>query len=164
MNVKAQAWGIDLMIAIMIFSMGIIVFYIYSINSPGEQKENFQELSYQGENIAKVILSEGYPLDWNSQNVIEIGILSNNKINDTKLERFYDLSQSDYNKTKEIFNTRYDYYFFFDNNMTFNSSEVRGIGKPGTDPANINAINLIKKTKVVIYKDKPATAYLYIWE
>ncbi|MFA5174473.1 MAG: hypothetical protein WC438_04805 [Candidatus Pacearchaeota archaeon] len=163
-NKSAQAWGMDLMIGVIIFSIGIIVFFIYSINAPGEQKENFQELSYQGNLIAKTILSEGYPLDWNDINAVKIGILSGDKINQTKLERFYDLSQSNYYKTKTLFNTKYDYYFFFDKNMTINSVEVDGIGKPGITRDNINASNLIKITRVVVYEDKPTTAYLYVFE
>jgi hypothetical protein len=48
--------------------------------------------------------------------------------------------------------------------MIIDSIPVEGIGKPGTTKINIDAINLIKVTRVTIYKNKPINAYLYIWE
>ena len=163
---RSQAWGADLMVAMVIFSFGILVFFLYSINTPTEAEENIGTLSYEGKIIAESILSEGYPQDWTSENVVTMGILSQGKINETKVERFYALTQTqeDYAKTKIIFNTRYDYYFFLDRNMVIASGEIEGIGKPGTVKENINALNLIKITKFTIYQDKPTTAYLYIWE
>lgn len=163
-NKKAQGWGMDLMIALSIFLLGIVVFYIYSLNNPNEAKENIENLFYDGESLTNLLLSEGYPNAWNSSNVAKIGILSGDKINDTKLERFYDLSQTEYEKTKALFNTRYDYYFFLDEDMIINSASVEGIGKPGVTKTTINAKNLIKVTRIIVYKNKPISAYLYIWE
>ena len=163
-NKRAQGWGMDLMVALSIFLIGIVIFYIYSLNNPNEAKENIENLFYDGESLTNVLLSEGYPKAWNSTNVVGLGILSDNKINDTKLERFYDLSQTEYEKTKSLFNTRYNYYFFLDENMIINSVSVEGIGKPGVTKTTISSINLIKVTRVVVYENKPVTAYLYIWE
>jgi hypothetical protein len=161
---RSQGWGMDLMIALSIFLVGMVIFYIYSLNNPNEAKENIENLFYDGESLTNVLLSEGYPNAWNSTNVVGMGILSNDKINETKLERFYDLSQTEYERTKILFNTKYDYYFFLDEDMIINSIPVEGIGKPGTTKINIDAINLIKVTRVTIYKNKPINAYLYIWE
>ena len=163
---KAQIWGIDLMVGFMLFSFGIMAFYIYSINTTTETKENFEYLSYDGNLILNNILSEGYPPNWDSGDVVVSGILSNNKINETKLENFKDLVGSEYSRTKTLFNTKYDYYFFLDENMTINSLEVEGIGRPGYSRQDIidNSANLIKITKFTIYKEKPMTAFLYIWD
>ena len=163
-NKKAQAWGIDLMVAVAIFSMGIIIFYVYSLNNYNETEEEIEKLFYDGKLISNLILSEGHPEDWNNETVIQIGILNNNKINQTKLEKFYNLSQTNYQKTKELFSTKYDYYFFLENNITINSQTVEGIGKPGTSKNNITVQNLIKVTRFAIYQDKPTTAYVYIWK
>lgn len=163
-NKKAQGWGMDLMVALSIFLIGIVIFYIYSLNNPNEAKENIENLFNDGESLTNILLSKGFPNSWNTTNVVRIGILSDNKINATKLERFYDLSQTEYEKTKALFNTRYDYYFFLDEDMIINSVSVEGIGKPGVTKTTISAVNLIKVTRVVIYENKPVTAYLYIWE
>ena len=163
-NKKAQAWGVDLTIAVIIFSVGIVVFFIYSVNFSGEAKENLDSLSYEGDVLFNSLLSEGYPQDWSLNSVVKIGILDNDRINETKLEMFYNLAKDDYQKTKSIFNTRFDYYFFMNENMTINSKGVSGIGKPGINKDNINAKNLIKITRFTIYREKPVTTYLYIWE
>jgi hypothetical protein len=162
-NRRAQAWGIDLIVGVIIFSVGILIFFIYSVNQTSEVKENLEALSYQGDVIFNEILSEGYPEDWNYQNVVKIGILDNEKINETKLERFFNLTQTDYAKTRTLFYTKYHYYFLFDN-ITINSEQIKGMGKPGIDPENISSTNLIKITRFTIYKNKPKTVYLYIWE
>ena len=128
---KAQGWGIDLMIAVVIFSIGLTVFFIYSLNSPGEGKENIELLFYDGEIIANTLLSPGYPKGWDEENVINIGITTNGKINETKLERFYNLAEDNYEKTKLLFNTKYDYYFFISESIIINGGSIEGIGKPG---------------------------------
>ncbi|MCX6748539.1 MAG: hypothetical protein NT076_02955 [Candidatus Pacearchaeota archaeon] len=159
---KSQAWGLDLMMALAIFLVAIVGFYLFSLNQPNE-REQMGEMFYDGEFIADNILSEGYPADWNSGNVFSIGILTENKINKTKLERFYQLANSDYGKTKRLFNTKYNYFFLLQENMTINQEEVRGIGKPGAIPEE-ESENLIKITRFSIYKNKPTTVYVYIWE
>jgi hypothetical protein len=160
MNIKAQAWGIDLAIASLLFTLGVFTFFIYTINQPTQGAETIEELFYDGKIISDSILSEGYPSYWDCSNVITIGILTKGEINTTKAERFYSLSQDDYNKTKILFNTRYEYYFFLDKNITLPtlSKEIEGIGKKP-----LNSKNLVKITRLTIYEKKPSTMNLYIW-
>ena len=93
-NKKSQAWGIDLMIAMVIFSVGLVSFYFYSLNSGEEANGITDQLFYDGNIIANDILSEGYPLNWGTEDVVKIGIISDNRINETKLNNFYLLSNS----------------------------------------------------------------------
>lgn len=159
LNKKSQAWGIDLMVAMMIFSVGIISFYFYTLNSSEGAKETIDQLFYDGNLIANSILSEGYPVNWESSNVIKIGITSENKINETKLENFYSLSETDYTRTKNLFNTRFNYYFFISEEMVIDGNVVEGIGqKP------VNYEDLIKITRLTLYKEKPVTLTIYIWK
>jgi hypothetical protein len=164
-NKKAQGWGMDLVIVSIIFLVGIIIFYFYAINSSDESRGTTENLFYDGKIIAGTILTDGFPSNWNNQTVVKVGILSDHKINDTKLEMFYNMTKDSagYNKTRLMFNTKYDYYFLLDENMLIAGNSVEGFGKPGTTKANLNPDNLIKITRFVIYKDKPITAYVYIW-
>jgi len=156
---KGQAWGLDLTIAVIIFTVGLVFFYVYTLNQPGEAKETIDALFYEGGIIASSILSEGHPADWTPSNVVTIGILTDNKIDNTKLGGFYTLNAINYEKTKNLFNTRYDYYFFLEENMTTIAPNVKGIGKKPS-----NAKNLVKITRFTVYRDKPITAYLYVWD
>ncbi len=160
---RSQAWGIDLTVGAIIFFSAILIFFIYSVNHSGEAKENLEGLSYEGDVLFSNILSEGYPQNWNEANVVKLGILDNGRINQTKLEMFYNLAYNNYTRTKSIFNLRHDYYFYF-TNMSINSTVMNGIGKPETNWTNINATNLIKITRFTIYQDEPKTVYLFIWE
>lgn len=158
---KAQAWGTDLIIAFIIFSFSIIFFYFYSFNYSNETEDILELLTYEGNFIADSLLSPGYPDSWEESNVIEIGITTNGKINQTKIENFYKFTQNDYEKTKRIFGTKYDYYFFMEDPI---NSTLEGIGKPGVTSTNITASNLMKITRLTIYQNKPTTAYVYIFQ
>ena len=47
----------DIMVAVGIFIMAIVVFYIYSLNRPDELKENFENLFQDGKIITDNLLS-----------------------------------------------------------------------------------------------------------
>ena len=51
-TIKAQAWGMDLAIALILFSIAMLTFYIYSLNQPGEAKEKLELMLYDGKVIA----------------------------------------------------------------------------------------------------------------
>ena len=156
---RGQAWGFDLMIASIIFTAGIITFYIYSINTVEETDLMINKLSYDGNIIANTLLLEGTPKNWTESTVISPGILSKNKINQTKIDIFYDLTQNSYNKTKILLNTRYDFYIFFSKDITANGQIIQGIGR-----APVNQKNLIKIERVAIYNDQALTMNIEVWE
>jgi hypothetical protein len=167
MNKRGQAWSLDLLIGAFLFTVALSVFYFSILNSSNNLNEAIDLLSYDGRSISKNILSEGSPSDWSSSNVIQIGVLDNGKISETKLEAFYDLANADYARTKLLFNTRYDYYFFLDANITFNSTIVDGIGKPGITRDNVSQVdikNLIRVDRISVYENKIMGATLFVWE
>lgn len=158
-NKKAQAWGFDLMMASIIFIAGIIAFYLYALNTP-ETETTLNSLAYDGNLIASSLLSEGFPENWDTTNVITLGILTNNKINQTKLELFYTLTTTDYAKTKSLFNTNYDYYIFLsDANFTVSGSPIQAIGLQPSSQTN-----LIKISRIIIYENRPLTLNIEVWE
>jgi len=152
-NKEGQAWGFDLIIASIIFTIGIATFFLYSLNYPVEGQETIDIFSYEGELIAENLLSEGFPQNWDENNVISIGLLNEGKINQTKLDRFINLSIQDYSRTKNLFNTKYNYY------VKILDTDVEIIGQQPSDPKN-----LIKITRYTIYQNKPVTLNVYIWE
>lgn len=166
MKTKGQIWSLDIIAGLTIFLVSIMIFFIYSINQPSQAKESLIFLSYDGKIIADNLISEGYPSNWNTSSVSSIGLTTNNKINQTKLENLYQMIyvQGDYDKTKNIFSTGYDYYIFLAQNMTVSSGSIEGIGKPGATLQNIDAKNLIKTTRFTVYQNKTTPLYIYIWE
>ena len=158
---KAQAWGFDLIMAAIVFLAGIVIFYIYSLNYPTEGKENLDALSYEGNLIADNLLSSGFPKDWTKTNVVAIGIADEGKINETKLSRLNDLANDigGYDKTRALFNTKFQYYFNLTEIMTIDGSNVNYIGQLQSTPKN-----LIKITRFTAYKNKPVTLNVYVWD
>lgn len=165
-NCRGQIWSLDLMAGLALFLVGVIIFFIYSLNQPSQARETLELLSHDGKIIADNLLSQGYPTDWDPNNIITIGLTTDNKINQTKLENLHKMIyiENNYTKTKNLFNTQYEYYFFLNQNMTINSNSVEGVGKPGTTKQNINAKDLVKITRYTIYQNKTTPLYLYIWQ
>ena len=155
-NKRAQIWGFDLMIAMVIFISGILAFYIYSINYPSEGQDKIDSLSYEGEIIGENLLTSGYPSNWSDDNVAVIGIVDENRINATKLEQFYNLANdpNGYNLSRAIFNTKYEYFINFSKEIGFN-----GIGLEFSNP-----VNLVRIPRITIYKNQTITMNIYIWE
>jgi len=163
---RGQVWSFDLLAGITLFVVGIIAFFVYSLNQPTQTQDTFELLYYEGNIVANNLLSSGYPQNWETDSVMTIGITDNNKINQTKLEQLYEIIYTDdnYTRTKNLLNTQYDYYFFLDQNMTINSDSIEGIGKPGTTINNVTSRNLIKTTRYTIYQNKTTPLYIYTWE
>ncbi|MBX4196282.1 hypothetical protein KW805_01715 [Candidatus Pacearchaeota archaeon] len=155
---KAQAWGMDLMIAGIIFITAIIALYLYSLNYSNEGEEILKELQSDGETMASLLLSEGAPVDWNITSVIVPGISSANKINDTKLGYLYTLSVNNYTRTQLMLNTKYNYFIFFSTPMVIQGNTVSGIGMNTSSPSN-----LITITHYTSYQNKLATMYVQLW-
>lgn len=155
-NKRGQGWGFDLVAAMIIFLAGILFLYFYTINYPSATEEIFQQLHHEGELVADSLLSEGSPSNWNQNNVVRIGLLNGNKINETKLETF---SHLDYNKTKYLFRINHEYYVKFQEPISFEGGiPTDGIGLPPT-----NERNLAKITRVVIYNNEIKSLEIYAW-
>ena len=139
-NKRAQIWGMDLISGLMLFTAGMVIIFSYSLNQSDEGRDNFELLFYEGGALADNLLSSGYPSDWNSANVTTIGISDDGKLNETKLEQLYEMIYIDnnYSTTKNLLNVQYDYYFFLDQNMTINSTEIEGMGNPSVTKENIS--------------------------
>jgi len=171
-----QGWGFDLLIAVTIFIIGISVFYFYAINYPTEGTDTLETLNYEGEVIADLLLSEGFPRDWNESIVIQIGILSGEKVNFTKLGRLYNMTINEtqagkpfdivgYDRTRGLFNTRFQYFINFSKEMdgVVDEGIVTHIGR-NYRGESINPKNLFKVTRFTIYDNKPTSMNIFIWE
>lgn len=159
-NKKAQVWGFDLMIAVIIFFAGIIAVYLYAINFTNESQDTFDSLFYEGNLISSLILSNGVPENWSSLEGLEVpGILTSNKINQTKLENFYNLTDSpeEYYSLKKILGISNQFYFSFQD-MKISGQSVDKIGNFSENPEN-----LIRIERFTIYENKPVKFIFYIW-
>mgnify|MGYP001616494262 CR=1 FL=1 len=140
---RAQVWSLDAMVGIIIFTAAMVVLFFYAMNYTNQSEINIEDLSYQGNIAAEFILSE------------EHGILTSNKINQTKLDEFY---YSDYEKKKGELGVKDDFYFTMPD-LEINGSAVDYVGK-----MNGTAVkNVIQVTRFSIYKNKPVQFNIFVW-
>ncbi|MBI2449632.1 hypothetical protein HYV49_05030 [Candidatus Pacearchaeota archaeon] len=173
---KAQVWSLDIIVGVTIFIIAIIIFYIYTINLSDEAESSSEDLSIDADFIASNILSEGSPSNWNKTNVLIPGILTGFEINQTKLDELYNLTYSNYpegyRKVSSLIGNRFDFYFYFNNEMNIllpNGSTIipDGIGKLYVNRTNLveleNPANIAKIERFTAYQKKPTKLTLIIW-
>ena len=160
MNKKAQGWGLDLTIASVIFLIGMFFMYTYAINYGGGSESILSSLNSQAKTGSSLILSEGSPENWEGLNNTETpGITTNNRINQTKLNGFYNITDDsqEYQRTKNRLDIKDDFYFNFSDIKVYGNN-IEGIGKK---PENYD--NLVKTERITIYDNKITKFNLYIW-
>lgn len=163
---KAQIWSLDMIIAVVMFTLALFAVYEYLINAENKKIGDINELTRDSQIVSDLLLSTGNPESWTVDDVKEIGITSNNRIDIDKWERF---SQIEYYKTKRIFNTKYDYYVYFVNqeNSVVSINGIQGVGNPGVTPANIDSIEtnrIVRVDRLVIYESRIVKMVLLVWE
>jgi hypothetical protein len=161
---KAQVWILDVFFALMIFVAVLVIFFRSELNLSDNDEQALDEMMFESKLVSDSLLSTGFPRDWNSSNVTEIGIANNYRINLTKLDR---LQQMGYTATKSRLRTKFDYYFYFesvDGIMPVGSTE--GYGKPLINSTNIlgqNPHNLVSLSRFAIFRSRPVRMVIFLW-
>lgn len=82
---RGQTNYFDFMIGATIFIIAITAFFSYT-NVSGQQQRQIDTVT-----LSDTLLSPGYPLDWNTTNVIRPGLLTNGSIDPVKWKRLAEL-------------------------------------------------------------------------
>jgi len=164
---KGQFNFIDFITSIVVFAILLTIFFKYSPNITKSQ-EGITGLAIEGRIISDDLLSGGFPSNWNSSNVVIIGITdNNNQINETKIQSLLSLS---YPQTRNLFRTTYHYYFLFkdqDDSILKITPTQEGIGYPGVNSSNIENVDtqkLVKIERIVFFRNQMAKLVLYLWQ
>jgi len=160
MKKRGQVWGIDLIVGATIIMAGIFSFYLYYYNLSSKQETKLNDLSQAGDQIAEALLSSGNPQNWDTNNVIRIGLADNGKINSTKLDMWYELSESDYQYTLQLFKITSNYFVNFTEPFIYKGNYIQGIGKIPTEEAS----DVAKTSRFTVYNGKPTTMRILTWE
>ncbi len=144
-NKLGQVWSLDIIIAGVIITTGIIILYIYAINYTNQSQENLDYLFYEGNLASQLILSEE-----------NFGILDNaSQINQSKLDDYY----YNYDLKKSVLGITKNFYFELDNMTEVNGTAVPYIGRKSPTTSSS-----IKITRITIYKNQPIKFDLYVWD
>jgi hypothetical protein len=72
-------------------------------------RDAFSDVVRSADAVSQQLMSPGYPSSWRAADVINAGLLTENELSPRKAERLAALAKSDYDGTKNILNTKYDY-------------------------------------------------------
>ena len=165
---NGQIWTLDLIAGVVVFTIVIIVYFIFTNNISSRTENNFNDMYETSLIVSDSLISSGIPQGWNSTTVEEIGLTQGNyRINTSKL---YYFKQIEYSDTKALLKTKYDYIFFFmdksDNLLALNGTSY--YGKAGITKDNLNELEspgtIISSTRLIIFNSSIITMEVYLWE
>ena len=142
MSKKGQSWIPDFFSAILIFTIMVILFFQFVVNTAENDELIYNEIKYDSQTIAQSLSLEGYPANWNNVTVMRLGITNaDGSLNVSKLEKF---NTMDYMRTRLVFGTSYDYlvYFLDNNDAVLNIEGICASGYNVTYEYNTTGINL----------------------
>jgi len=147
------------------FFIALFIFYQYYSNTVAIDVGELQNVRRDAQALSEYLMSSGYPADWNETNVEQIGLVEEGyRLNESKLGN---LTVLNYDDTRKLFNTKYDYYFYFidKNNQVANISTY---GKPGINMTNVEEVEDPKKivtlSRFVFYERNMYRMVLYVWD
>ena len=165
MHLKGQIWYLDVFFALFIFTGALIFFFKSDIDFLSREDDILEQMDREGRIISESLMGPGYPDGWNSDNVIDIGIVDSYRVRDAGLSEF---GRINYNTSRTLLRTSYDYYLFFEDNdgpIWVNATQ-EGFGKPGISSANIldeDPFHLLKIVRFVIFRSEPVRMVIYLW-
>jgi len=123
----------DFVIGMIVFSLVLISYYTYTTNISKEDSSATDNLISDAKIVSSSLTTSGYPDNWDVNTVIRIGFTdSYNRIDNAKFGQF---AQINYNKTKKLLGTIYDYFLYFVNE----SGDVQNVeGYCGTGIGEVN--------------------------
>lgn len=130
-NKKAQAWYLDFIIAVIIFSIAILIYFVYLPNLYNQELNDLDNIYLDGQFIVSSLMTSGLPENWTTSDVIKIGIVDNSsELNEDLVSEFSSLVISDYDRARNLLGIRSDFVVFFLNNKG-NMINIDGVYKIG---------------------------------
>lgn len=162
---KSQISTLDLIISLLIMSI-VLVFSVKQLTTLFQDKE-FSSLSSEAVRISNYLLSEGFPKNWTNTTVIRIGLMTNNRINTTKLEQFMNMS---YNLTKGYLNAFHYYAVEFSNSSgplkAINCSKAPDFIEACNITDSLIALkpkNIVRIDRLAVYNKSIIKVVVYEW-
>lgn len=127
---RGQVWIGDFIIGIGVFFVAILIFVVYLGNIADNAKSDITQLSFQAKLLSNYLVGIGTPSDWsnNPAAVQRIGLTDGESRIDWV--KFNALHKLQYDYVKELLNTNYDFYVFFEDedNSVLNIGGYCGFG------------------------------------
>jgi hypothetical protein len=111
---SGQTWYPDYILAIVIVTAVFIMLYQFMPLVREQRYDSLQGTHIEAKEISGILMSEGYPHDWNRSNAVTVGLLTGDHMIDVrKVNEFGWLSTASYAKSKTMMGIRSDYLIYF---------------------------------------------------
>jgi len=182
---KSQVWISDYTIGLLLFTLSAIIAAKIVINSFSANTA-FIELKSDASKISELLLTEGYPADWNEGNstdIIRAGLLSEKRLDPDKVSKLMNRSYINYTSLKPRLQTKYDFLVTFENTgsglIEFNGLCAIANDSVINDHISMNASNIsdclspifdfkfnnmVKLNRLVVYNSAVKRMVVYVWE
>ena len=140
----------DFMIAIVIFSIAMITYFVYLPNISNQELTDLNDVYLDARIAVNSLMTPGLPVDWDNSSIIKIGLVDEGyDLNKNKVGRFKNIA---YNRAKNLLGIRSEFAVFFINNKgrLMNIEGSYYIGHDGIDYST-NKDNI---TLAYYYKEK----------
>lgn len=137
---KAQVFVQDIVISLVIMTIIFVIYVSYYSNQNFRGENIEQDLISEAKTLTDYLTSTGYPQEWNESSVVIIGFSDiDNSISKEKLGMFTNMTKNEYEKTKFLLRTKYDYIIFFRDyyGNILNISGEKFAGKSGINDTNL---------------------------
>ncbi len=126
---SGQASSLDFIVGLVIIVSTLVIGA--QILSGNSFVNRFDKLESQAIVASDVLLSEGYPVDWNESSVLRPGLLSSGSLNLSKLSLIINLSVNDYDRFRSLLVDDAQLFVYFRNSSgIINLSGSCGFGSP----------------------------------
>jgi hypothetical protein len=158
-------WGMDFIIGLFLFILVLLITVKLTLDIYPSQSHT--DTYRDAVHLSDDLLTQGYPLNWTSTDVLVPGIAFNNRINTSKLSEF---SQLDYYRAKTLMHVSSNFIFFISNSTSIINTTRCIYGYPvnmtsGCTPVltGLGYNDLSKVERIVLFNSKVVTLTVYAW-
>jgi hypothetical protein len=160
---RGQLWSIDLVIAVIIFLMGLFFFYKFAFTTQTTQADTLNDLTLHAEIVSSFIMSPGDPADWTNETVNSLGITDGNfRLQQDKVQRFFNMMPDEYNRTRRLLSTSKHYQIRFVDNVGM-PVVVGNVSSIGLNSTQINPESIVALTRFGFYNSQIVQVMVEVW-
>jgi len=169
---NGQVWQTDFIIGVSIFTIAMILF-ITQMNRIEITTDRSNDLLEEASFISIQLMTEGIPVDWTNETVLQPGIVKNYRINETKWTTFV---QMDEPRLRSLLRVHHPFFIFLSDESSciiktqgnFGAGSEVEIDEEGgcvtSEDIQIDAQNLVQIKRIALYNEKITTITTYVWD
>jgi len=151
-NRKGQIWYLDVFIALSIITLTGF-FYMQHIDTVESPRYDHIE---KAQTISGLLMSPGYPLDWDISTVTVPGVVHDYRVNMAKLADLYSMSHL---QLAVLFQTDHNIYIYLEQDgSNIIADDKSHAGRLPNNPSDVAHIR-----RILLFEEKPAIMHVVVW-